>query len=581
MKLFRSINVKIWLCVGVAFVGFLVATIFTYQANSRFSTNLTEIRDVDFPLALKGVEAVSLFKKQAKFFEDAFLLGDEDAVAGGKELTSAIEALLREMIALEAQNAHQSDVRLAELAKNYSVYAPLAGETYERLAFGEDFSALQGQVQTVGKQYAELLELFEENSATLISAVENGIEQEKGTAGSNTTFLLVLFCVVVVLSVLIIRIIMGRVLIKPIQQIQDMVRALARGEISEENRILSQSRDEIGDLARELDNMADGLAAKAQLAEQISDGDLDAQVSLASDVDALGISLQKMLGILRNVISQVKSSAGNVSSGSQSLNVAAQYMTQGAGNQAASVEEASSSIEEMTANIRQNADNALETEKIAKHVANDAIAGGEAVVDTVVVMKDIAEKIVIIEEIARQTNLLALNAAIEAARAGEHGKGFAVVAAEVRKLAERSQIAAGEINELSTRSVDVAEKAGGLLEVIVPNVQKTSELVQEITAASKEQNSGAEQITQSIQALDRVIQQNSASAEEMASTAEELSTQAEQLEGMVTFFKMNESGKDEITLKGTSEENPKLYPLPEKKATDNVELETDEEVIQY
>jgi methyl-accepting chemotaxis protein len=194
----------------------------------------------------------------------------------------------------------------------------------------------------------------------------------------------------------------------------------------------------------------------------------------------------------------------------------------------------------MTANIRQNADNAIQTEKIATKAADDAQQGGDAVNQTVVAMKEIADKIMIIEEIARQTNLLALNAAIEAARAGEHGKGFAVVAAEVRKLAERSQIAAGEINELSTSSVDVAEKAGNVLNALVPDIRKTAELVQEISAASREQDAGAGQIAKSIQQLDAVIQQNASTSEEMASTSEELSGQSEQLAEIVSFFKVNE-----------------------------------------
>jgi methyl-accepting chemotaxis protein len=213
-------------------------------------------------------------------------------------------------------------------------------------------------------------------------------------------------------------------------------------------------------------------------------------------------------------------------------------MSQGATEQSASAEEASSSIEEMTANIRQNTDNAMQTEKIAVQSAQEAEQGGKAVADTVSAMKEIANKIVIIEEIARQTNLLALNAAIEAARAGEHGKGFAVVAAEVRKLAERSQSAAGEINSLSVSSVEVAELAGTMLENIVPSIQKTSELVQEIAAASREQDAGAEQINNSIQQLDKVIQQNAASTEEMASTSEELNSQSDQLREMMGFFKV-------------------------------------------
>jgi methyl-accepting chemotaxis protein len=193
-------------------------------------------------------------------------------------------------------------------------------------------------------------------------------------------------------------------------------------------------------------------------------------------------------------------------------------------------------MEEMASSIRQNTDNAMQTEKISIKSSTDAKDGGKAVVETVAAMKEIATKISIIEEIARQTNLLALNAAIEAARAGEHGKGFAVVASEVRKLAERSQTAAGEISSLSTRSVAIAEQAGEMLTKMVPDIQRTAELVQEITASSKEQDTGAEQINKAIQQLDQVIQQNASASEEMASTSEELSSQAEQLQDSISFF---------------------------------------------
>jgi methyl-accepting chemotaxis protein len=195
-------------------------------------------------------------------------------------------------------------------------------------------------------------------------------------------------------------------------------------------------------------------------------------------------------------------------------------------------------MEEMVSNIRQNADNAQQTEQIALKASQDANEGGKAVIETVQAMKEIAMKISIIEEIARQTNLLALNAAIEAARAGEHGKGFAVVAAEVRKLAERSQIAAGEINNLSATSVDVAERAGEMLGRIVPDIQRTAELVSEINAASNEQNAGAEQINKAIQQLDKVIQQNASATEQMAATSEELSGQSEHLMDVLEFFKI-------------------------------------------
>lgn len=279
-------------------------------------------------------------------------------------------------------------------------------------------------------------------------------------------------------------------------------------------------------------------------ATDIAGGNLDAAIDVnqRDEVGNLAAALQEMVKRLRSVVSEVQSATENVASGSEELSGSAQSLSQGATEQAASVEEVSSSMEEMTSNIRQNAENAQQTEQIALKAARDAREGGDAVRKTVEAMKQIAEKISIIEEIARQTNLLALNAAIEAARAGEHGKGFAVVAAEVRKLAERSGQAAGEISELSSSSVEVAEQAGEMLTKIVPDIQRTAELVQEIAAASNEQNSGAEQINRAISQLDQVIQSNASASEEMASTSEELSSQAGQLQATMAFFQLSGNG---------------------------------------
>ncbi|MEO8596922.1 MAG: methyl-accepting chemotaxis protein, partial [Candidatus Solibacter sp.] len=276
-------------------------------------------------------------------------------------------------------------------------------------------------------------------------------------------------------------------------------------------------------------------------AEEISQGNLTVTLRERSAQDQLMQALISMVAGLTRTVTEIRTIAGEVAAASQSISAASVQVSNGASAQAASAEEASSSMEEMVSNIKQNADNAQQTDKIATKSAKDAQESGQCVLEAVAAMKEIASKISIIEEIARQTNLLALNAAIEAARAGEHGKGFAVVAAEVRKLAERSQKAAGEINQLSGTTVKVSERAGEMLNRLVPDIQKTAELVQEITAASREQDAGSEQINKALQQLEKVIQQNASAAEEMASTTEELTGQSDQLVGSLGFFRTSDT----------------------------------------
>jgi methyl-accepting chemotaxis protein len=285
-----------------------------------------------------------------------------------------------------------------------------------------------------------------------------------------------------------------------------------------------------------LNAMIASMSELTSAADEIANGNLTVDLRERSPQDKLIQALISMVAGLTRTVSEIRSIAGEVSAASQSISTASVEVSKGASSQAAAAEQASSSMEQMVSNIKQNADNAQQTDKIANKSAKDAQESGKSVLEAVSAMKEIANRISIIEEIARQTNLLALNAAIEAARAGEHGKGFAVVAAEVRKLAERSQKAAAEINQLSANTLKVSEKSGEMLDKLVPDIQRTAELVQEITAASKEQDTGAEQINKALQQLERVIQQNASASEEMASTTEELTGQSDQLVSALSFF---------------------------------------------
>ena len=366
----------------------------------------------------------------------------------------------------------------------------------------------------------------------------------------------------------------SRLISKPLGRVVEVLGAVAEGDLTQRAEV--NCKDEIGELAGSCRRAIDYMNGVSGALEKVALGDLSARIEAKSDRDVLTKSYHRLLDAMNDItkaaeeiaqgnltvtirerspqdklmqalssmvkgltrtVSEVRAIAGEVSAASQGISAASIQVSNGANAQSSSAEEASSSMEEMVSNIKQNADNAQQTDKIANKSSKDAQESGQSVVEAVSAMKEIASKISIIEEIARQTNLLALNAAIEAARAGEHGKGFAVVAAEVRKLAERSQKAAAEINQLSATTVKTSEKAGEMLGKLVPDIQKTAELVQEITAASKEQDTGAQQINQALQQLQKVISQNAAAAEEMASTTEELTGQAGQLVNALGFFR--------------------------------------------
>ena len=302
-----------------------------------------------------------------------------------------------------------------------------------------------------------------------------------------------------------------------------------------------------------------------EFAKKVADGDLTATVDVyqKDEVGELADSLRNMVEKLKDIVENIQSGADSISGAGFEVSSASQQLSQGASEQASAAEEVSSSMEQMAANIQQNTDNAQQTEKISLTVSQGVQKVGAASRESLESIKNIAQKIGIINDIAFQTNILALNAAVEAARAGEHGKGFAVVAAEVRKLAERSKIAADEIVSLASKSVNVTEEASELMGKLVPEIEKTAKLVQEIAAASIEQNSGSDQINNAIQQLNTVTQQNAASSEELATSSEELSSQAEQLKELISFFRLNNLKKSrQTTVVGT----PRSVSKPEVKS---------------
>ena len=389
--------------------------------------------------------------------------------------------------------------------------------------------------------------LYDDLSADLLKLVNlnvdggkaASVEGDKVFAEARTMFIALVVAGLVIGVVAALWI--SRTVTLGLRKVSTAIEAVAIGDLDQDIKVTTN--DEIKDLVDTVDRMTANLRATAAMADEIAQGDLTVQPKPLSDKDTLGLSLQSMVERLRGVVADALSAADNVSSGSQELSATSEQMSQGATEQAAAAEQASASMEEMAANIKQNADNAAQTEKISRQSAKDAELSGEAVTRAVDAMRTIADKIGIVQEIARQTDLLALNAAVEAARAGEHGKGFAVVASEVRKLAERSQTAAAEIGTVSCDTVKAAQEAGDMLQRLVPDIRKTAELVSEISAACREQDIGANQINEAVQQLDKVTQQNAGASEEMSATSEELAAQAEELQTSIAFFRTDASGE--------------------------------------
>src|SRR5215471_8781247 len=460
---------------------------------------------------------------------EASVASQTKAIDGyAEDARQQIDALHRQ---LTGENARLADT----LAANFRNFLTLSQQ-------GRAIAAINGNDKAfklaTGDGHSAFLAAIG-NLSDLMDYVAAGIEAAVAAAQQDYAAAKTIMATILAVSVLLAVVIGGwiiRGILGNLRRATDLADAVAQGDLS--TQVSATRNDELADLIATLKTMVDNLRATTAVADEIARGNLAVQTQRRSDKDVLGIALETMVNRLRAIASETSQSAA-VSSGSHQLSASADQLSQGATEQAAAAEEASSAMEQMAANIKQTANNSGQTERIAHQSAVDAQLSGEAMVRTVQAMHTIASKISIVQEIARQTDLLALNAAVEAARAGEHGKGFAVVASEVRKLAERSQRAASEISSVSTEMLGVAQQAGEMLARLVPDIKKTAELVQEISAACREQDIGAEQINIAIQELDKVIQQNASASEEMSATAEELSAQAEQLQQMTSFFQMD------------------------------------------
>ncbi|MBF0096425.1 MAG: methyl-accepting chemotaxis protein [Magnetococcales bacterium] len=441
--------------------------------------------------------------------KDYLLRGDEKYVAGvGKRV-----AKLQQMIQAAGIAAGEKQA-LTETAKRYhEAFLALVAKDQEINTHGVKMRAAAHAITPI---VADLVKEASEDMASTAGAAATSSQQQ-------ARFALIVSAIILLLGALLAWTI-GKGIVDPIQALRTILQAFAEGDLTIRSRI--KQKDEIGAMAEALDQSANRL---------------------------------------REVIEQIKQSSVEVAHGGQQLSDAAQSFAQNSAEQAAAIEETSSSMDLMAHSIQQNNQHAVTTAQISQHAAQNAVATGQSVAQAVGAMREIAQKISVIEEISRQTNLLALNAAIEAARAGEHGKGFAVVAAEVRKLAERSQHAAGEIGMLSSSSMQVAEQAGSMLAKLVPEIQKTAELIQGIASASREQDQSATQINGSMQQMDQSIQRNAGTSEEMAATSEQLSAQADALQDAIAFFKTGSEGVTERVVKPVRAAHKALLPQSQPK----------------
>jgi methyl-accepting chemotaxis protein len=503
--MFKNLKVGVRLGVGFAVTLALLITISTisFMRLNALSDDIGSMANDRFPKVIQATNIIDALNGIARLLRNAYIYSGAEQQKSLESIPSLRKVITENLEKLEKTiKSEQGKEILKKVNVSRAAYVVTQDKFMELLKADKkaDIVALmQGDLRKAQTEYIASINALIDFQTKAMENTGKGAEESAAAA----IHLIEIISAVAILLTIAFAWFITRSITVPITQAVDAATRLADGDLTV--KLESDSKDEIGQLMN---------------------------------------AMQNMIAKLTQIIGEVRTAADNLTNAAGQVSATAQSLSQSSSEQAASVEETTSSMEQMSASIVQNTDNAKVTDGMASKAAKEAAEGGEAVSKTVDDMKSIASKIGIIDDIAYQTNLLALNAAIEAARAGDHGKGFAVVAAEVRKLAERSQIAAQEIGDLASSSVKQAERAGTLLTEMVPTIRKTSDLVQEIASASSEQSSGVAQINGAMGQLNQATQQNASASEELAATAEELGSQAEQLQQTMTFFRLDDNQRN-------------------------------------